>query len=66
MRVNVETRAIRASARLATRLGMNQAEALGRLVFLWESSQDEEVTQAFPIDLVTWCFPVTIECVLTS
>lgn len=57
MRVNVETRAIRDSRRLSRRLKMSQAEALGRLVFLWESSQDAEVFECTSEDVICWFFP---------
>lgn len=57
MRVNVETRAIKASKRLSARLSISQAEALGRMVLLWEGSQDEEVCEAKNVDIISWIYP---------
>lgn len=57
MRVNVETRAIKESVRLGIRLSMCKYQALGRLVSLWESSQDAEIIECQVIDLLAWFYP---------
>lgn len=57
MRVGVETRAIKASKRLSKRLSICHAEAIGRLVLLWEASQDEEISEATIDDMIEWFYP---------
>lgn len=57
MRVNVETRGITRAKRLAKWLRISHAEALGRLVLLWSSSQDEEAIEADPTDICFWFDP---------
>lgn len=57
LRVNVETRGIARAKRLAKRLSISHPEALGRMVLLWASSQDEEQIFSNGDDIAFWFDP---------
>ena len=54
MRVNVETRAIRMAKILGDLLGLSKYDALGRLIHLWEASQDQELIEANGSFICVW------------
>lgn len=57
MRVSIETRGIKMALILSKLLKISHFEAIGRLVMMWEASQDSEVIESKERDIYYWFDP---------